>query len=90
MGSFTCHSIGLAPITDRVIRETPTSREDFPIKYEIRQGVAIMGGMVCDGSDDPFDEHFYNNMVRGAGYTMEAAERAFEKAWESMKESIWA
>lgn len=81
VGSF---SMGFAAITDKIVKETKTSREDWPIKYEIRQGFAIFG-YACSECDDPFDDC----VIMGKGYTMEAATRIFEGQLKETIEGIW-
>jgi hypothetical protein len=73
------------------VKRTPTTRSDFPYKYELRVGIAIMG-TVCDPdcfNKSPFDDNWRDNFVSAKGYTLDAAMRVFERELHSLAESLW-
>ena len=74
-------------ITDFYWKEIPTKRPDYPVKYEVRFAIAVLG---VGRYGNPFDERFDGDYIRGVGMTRDAALRDAERNYNDMVKCLWA
>ena len=88
---FVCDLPGVAGTTPVFVRETPTNRDDFPIRYEARVGIAIFGSVNDPECYDksPFDDEWRDNYVRAVAYTKDALWRTLQAEMKSIQDSLW-
>jgi len=89
--AFHCTNIGVAGTTPIFVKQTPTGREDWPFKYEVRMGIAICGGVNDEECYDknPFEDDWRDNFVRGKGMTLEVALKKLEESLNSISRGLF-